>query len=392
MPTDTPPPPTFEAQLAVFPEGKRITGASSCGGRFGGLDPDDYAADLLTTHEWSGLWLLAYMTARFGFPNKGSDPDKNLCSWALTTPLENCWLVVTPYMGQDGSRKLTERDLAKDNIYRGGNALQFGYAMTEEMNMRLHPVTPAEQTYWEACEAVVADWWKTTGHLRFAFIACTEKETRQHTRVWKWGPHTKLQDHTWGLYVRTPELEAGMLDESGNLSSAKKTAEILAQPLHRQIVSGLAEALAWRLRLTAEALRVPLHGPVEGESPLFTLEGLGIDPAKWPILDRKQMDREGAAWDAEHLEPMRRALRATLKDLLRPVWVRDVAFNALGRCFEGGYPFSACQQAQTVPENISSAPRFAGAGWLAKAWYEKVEKQTQEEKNCPSQICTAPPA
>lgn len=364
---DTSTPPTFEARLAVFPEGKLITGASSCGGRYGGLDPDDYAADLLTTHEWSGLWLLAYMIARFGFPNKGSDPDKNLCSWALTTPLENCWLVVTPYMGQDGSQELTERDLAKDNIFRGGHALQFGYALTEEMDERLHPVVPAQQTYWKAR---VADWWKTTGHLRFAFIACTEEETRQHTRVWKWGHHTKLHDHTWGLYVRTPELEAGMLDESGNPNSPEKTAEILAEPLHPQIVSGLAEALASRMRR-----------PVENDSPLFTLEGLGIDAAKWPILDREQMDREGAALDAEQVEPMRQALRATLKDLLRPVWVRDVAFNALGRCFEGGYPFSACPQAQTVPENTSSAPRFAGAGWPARAWYEKGEKQTQEEES-----------
>lgn len=371
---ESPSPPAFEPQLAVFPEGQRITGAASSGGRFGGIDPDDYAADLLTTHEWSGLWLLAYMMARFGFPNRRSDPDKNLCSWALTTPMEGVWLTVTPYMDQDGSRAITEKDLAKDNIFRGGHALQFGYMLTEERDAEYHFLPPALQAYFDARLAFVHSWWDTIGHQRFAFIAATAEEFQQHTCVWKYGRHTQLEDHSWGLFVRTPELEAGMLNDDGTPASAEVVAKCLSEPLHPRIASSIAEGLNLRMKTPQ------LDGVVKDESPLFTLEGLGMDAAQWPVLDREQMEREGAAHDAAHVEPIRQALRATLKDLLRPVWVRDVAFNALGRCFEGGYPFSASEGAQSLPENIRRADRFAGAGWPARAWYERGEKQTDQEE------------
>lgn len=98
-----------------------------------------FSPELITHHEWSGAsdgylspgdvakklklrfhgaWLTVYMFRRFGPPNEGSDPDKKLCSWLLSTPLHNLGLAVSPYLGDDG-------DPYTESKY--SSSLHFGY-------------------------------------------------------------------------------------------------------------------------------------------------------------------------------------------------------------------------------------------------------------------------
>jgi len=47
--------------------------------------------------------LFAYLFRRFGHPNKGSDPERNLASYLLTTTHPEMLLMITPYAGGDTS-------------------------------------------------------------------------------------------------------------------------------------------------------------------------------------------------------------------------------------------------------------------------------------------------
>lgn len=84
---------TFQTELA--PARTAEWGGYAASGE---IDPRDWA-DQLYSVPVSGPWLCCYMIRRFGWPNHGSDPDKNLCSWCLTTPLNWLCLCITPYMG-----------------------------------------------------------------------------------------------------------------------------------------------------------------------------------------------------------------------------------------------------------------------------------------------------
>lgn len=73
----------------------------SCASGYG-LDPGTFAyTNGIRVH---GAWLMSYMFRRFGPPNDGSDPYKNLCQWTLTTPMPGVFLGVVPYLGDDPER------------------------------------------------------------------------------------------------------------------------------------------------------------------------------------------------------------------------------------------------------------------------------------------------
>jgi hypothetical protein len=66
-----------------------------------------------------GAWLFSYMFRRFGPPNSYSDDHKNLASWCITTPKKECWLLVTPYLGDEG--------------HPNEQSISFGYVLSESL-------------------------------------------------------------------------------------------------------------------------------------------------------------------------------------------------------------------------------------------------------------------
>jgi hypothetical protein len=80
---------TFRVELARFGEKERITG-------FACDEVYRKAVEEVFGKKLDGALLLFYMVRRFGWPNKGSDDLKELCNYALTTPMKGFWVEVTP--------------------------------------------------------------------------------------------------------------------------------------------------------------------------------------------------------------------------------------------------------------------------------------------------------
>lgn len=95
-----------------------------------------------------GPWLTCYMIARFGWPNTGCDPYKNLCSWMLTTPMEGLYLSVTPYLG-------------------GGGNYHFAIRFTEEIGEELDR-DPGREAFVRRRDEAVRAWWKEHGSKIYA--------------------------------------------------------------------------------------------------------------------------------------------------------------------------------------------------------------------------------
>lgn len=81
------------------------------------FNPGKQAEEILP--HLSGGHLFAYLFRRFGYPNFDWDQQKNLVSYAITTPMKGVFLTITPYMGGDAQ---TSR-----------SALMFGYCITSSI-------------------------------------------------------------------------------------------------------------------------------------------------------------------------------------------------------------------------------------------------------------------
>ena len=64
------------------------------GAMVGIADPGRYADEILPNGNYSSLFV--YMFRRFGIPENGSDPDKEIVCWYLTTPDPAVALMVSP--------------------------------------------------------------------------------------------------------------------------------------------------------------------------------------------------------------------------------------------------------------------------------------------------------
>ena len=77
-----------------------------------------------------GAWLTAYMIRRFGPPNAGSDDHKNLCSWTITTPMKDLALLITPYLGSPYAGKTGDEN--------NQMCLHFGYRYSDKLAKEIH--------------------------------------------------------------------------------------------------------------------------------------------------------------------------------------------------------------------------------------------------------------
>lgn len=201
----------FTAKAARLKKGVAYTGASS-----GLFDPGELAEKVLGDVHWGAL--MGYCWRRFGPPNTGSDPDKGLADWLITTPMEGLFLRVT--------------------IRPHSTNLLFGYTIAKDLSRPIYAVNEAKR-----------------------------HEARERYHAWC-VEHKGGEPPLWNIQAKygSPEYEA-------------------ARKLSTQ----------------------------------YWDEYKGTDAAKAPSnVDTAPLDQANAA------------LEAAIADLKRPVFVRDVAIDALG--------------------------------------------------------------
>lgn len=212
-------------------------------------------ADKVLKESLPGEWLTCYMIRRFGWPNIGSDPDKDLCSWMLTTPLEGLYLVVSPYLGK-------------------GN-LHFAIRFTQEVEEKLHH-DPELESYLDQRWGAIRTWWADQGSKLYALGV---------------GKNEGDEDELVHLYGETRE----------------------------GLVGGL-----WRRPLKVE--RAP--DPLPEDAMVFWWLGDFIKENHPEMV--LPIWRKRAPQKTEFQLQAEAAVEATIRSLLRPIFVRDLMFNPFG--------------------------------------------------------------
>jgi hypothetical protein len=104
---------------------------------------------------FDGAWLTCYMIRRFGWPNMGGDPYKDLCAnWVLTTPMKGLFLNVRPHMGKPNNE--------------WSDLLSFGVCHTFAVSEKLRD-DPVLTRFWQTESKAALQWWRTEGVKHYAF-------------------------------------------------------------------------------------------------------------------------------------------------------------------------------------------------------------------------------
>ena len=100
--------------------------------------------------------LFTYLFRRFGFPNKGSHPDRELCRYLLSTPLDNLFLEVSPSpLGNPGlSFTFLLEQQAMTEIRKANPRSGF---FDRDVNWRSWTMDDLLRPYAEAAEATLQD-------------------------------------------------------------------------------------------------------------------------------------------------------------------------------------------------------------------------------------------
>ena len=123
-----------------------------------------------------GEWLTCYMLRRFGHPNAGSDPHKDLCAWMLTTPIAGLFLIVHPYLG-------------------GGGNYHFAIRYTKEVGHALDR-DPGREAVRARREKAIRRWWDTRGGKLYA-LGMGKKEGDEDELVHLCGEKDGLVGGLW---------------------------------------------------------------------------------------------------------------------------------------------------------------------------------------------------
>ena len=151
-------------------------------GYAGGPGMDVHAvADAAFGRTIPGEWLCCYMLRRFGPPNAGSDPYKNLCAWMLTTPIAGLFLLVTPYLG-------------------GGGNHHFAIRFTKEVGEALQR-DPGRDSYLRRRDTAIRRWWDTKGGKLYA-MGMGKKEGDEDELVHLYGEKDDMVGGLWRRPLR----------------------------------------------------------------------------------------------------------------------------------------------------------------------------------------------
>jgi hypothetical protein len=278
-------------------QGDRLSGFASNGT----IDPGGIADEIFGT-EIPGPWLCCYMLRRFGWPNAGSDPYKNLMSWNLTTPIKGFYLCVTPYMG--------------------GSNLHFAVRCTKDVLKQLS-ADPGRESYIARKSKAITNWWNTKGRYLYQ-LGQGKVEGDEDTLVYAAGdPEDGM---VWGAWKLA---DGRKIDQRGNAIGRKNQWEMMW----------------WLSELIKE------HHP----------------EVRLPKMNKREI-----AWrETKFQKKVKVAIRATLLDLLKPTYVRDVTFNIFGR---DGTPESLKKLA------ADSVEYFEGAGNTPAYWYSPAGQRERRKK------------
>ena len=307
----------FETKLA----GKESLG---CGGfaSGGAINPSKWATELYKG-EMSGPWLCCYMLRRFGWPNGGSDPYKNLCSWNLTTPMPGLFLCVTPYLGHGGTAKEIEED-----IKCGVANLHFAVRFTKAVERKIMD-DPGRQHWFKRQEKWLLNWWKKTGSKLYTF-GLGKKTGDDDVLMFEYSPDSKNPDHVWGWWKKTPE--HAKIPRKNRERWLKETFVLLR----------LCELIK------------KLHPKV-----------------KLPKMSKWEKDTQVGP----HGKKAEAAIKAALADLLRPTNVRDIYFTPFGDIERTPVAVAHYNEKQHPTANY-----FPGAGHAPEYYFtEATAKERQGE-------------
>lgn len=268
-------------------------------------------ADELFREPIAGPWLCVYMLRRFGWPNAGSDDYKELMSWTLTTPIKGLYLSVTPYLGRTESREFDPRWI---------HNLHFAVRFTKEVGQKLDD-QPGRWRAMDRRNRAVMRWWKTKGIKLYAW-GCGKKVGDEDELVTEFGeashdPNNKYFGYVWGLWKRKPNMG-------------------------RRDIPAAAQMVEWWL---SELIKK--HHP----------------EVKLPKMSAREKRMKNTFAPKAHV-----ALKRTMLDLLRNVYVRDINFNIFGGTEERTKLGYACKKHQVV---TPGANYWGGAGNTPDYWFSK---------------------
>lgn len=267
-------------------------------------------ADELFGASMSGPWLTCYMIRRFGWPNIGSDAHKDLCAWCLTTPIAGLYLVVRPYMGHDGQRE-------KPSPFCGN--LHFAVRFSKEVGVELERDRERER-YWKKRDKAIERWWNREGRNLYAFGE-GETEEDKATLVHRWG---EKDGKVAGLYKRPEDFK----------------------PQKLRLHSKIRDMWFWWM---AEFLR-EAHPDIVPDPKVYMGE------------------RKPSAFQRR----ARAAIEATMRDLLRPVRVRDIPISPFGDPERNDLAKEKCGELRQVEP-------FEGAGNAPSYWYSPRRKREERK-------------
>lgn len=222
------------------------------------MDAFDVAETVLGENVGQGS-LFAYLFRRFGYPNRGSDPHKDLVSYMLTTTRSDMLLRITPYAGGDVS-------------------LGFSFYVPDDVSENSRRWIRRDR---DRHQAEFLDWIETEGR-----IPEWADETAEAMVEGGW----PIEDGTTGW--RRMMIGAAMISRPNGGEEDEP---------------GKIRVIEWYRSVRAD---------YEAIHP--------VPPLQW-------RSRDVAAWsDDDPMKPYAEAMMATLRDLLRPVYVRDVAIGIYG--------------------------------------------------------------
>ena len=238
----------------------------------GELDPGREAVAIGA--RFHGAWLTAYMIRRFGPPNHPSDDLKNLCSWAITTPIRGLAILVTPYLADLGDRE--------------GMCLHFGYRWSKGLERQVRRADPVIKGYLRLCERV----WRWQ-RRKFVGMYVADGGNRKLVVTFRQSPHKNgTQRPDIGLYWARSYGE-------------NRKAFVTKKEFFR--FWGVRDAIVQEYR--KQHPRKPRKKPAIG---------------RWP--------------ESMIVRRCNFALRAAIRSLLAPIRVRDVWFSATAGYLRDGCP------------------------------------------------------
>ncbi len=267
-----------------------------------------------------------------GFAASGSiDP----CTWAdelykgvVPGPWLCCYMLRRfgwPNAGSDDYKNLCSWSLTTpiDGLYLlvtpylGSSNLHFAVNFNKVVQSQIGK-DPGREAYFARRETAVLRWWNATGRKLYTIGGGTvegDEDVLVH-------PYSEQDGKVWGLWKRTPA--------------------------HAKLGANKLPAGLWRW----------LGQFVDEQHP----------KAKLPRITK----REQAARVSRYNLRVKAAITATLKDLLRPTYVRDISFT----------PFGSIEDSPEAIERYSNqktAEYFHGAGNTPEYWFTRGEPRTSQK-------------